>query len=148
MSDFLSRTISLILIFFMLVIAPLVHSYGVTEMENRRLLLNEVTLFLDKVTDKGNITEDDLNEFYMKTASYGMVLDVTVRRLIKVSTSLPTGGVNTTYVAADDMENLNQRDIVQVELKEISTSPYRKIMSIFLKLDEGNYQLIMAEMVK
>lgn len=146
MNGFISRIISLVLVFFMLILAPLVNSYCVTEMENRRQLLNEVTSFLDVVTDKKSITNDDLNEFYMKVSSYGMVLDVQVNRLVKTATLENDGNVNITYMSADDISLINQRDIVQVKLTEKSQSAYQKILSIFLGVDDENYSLTMTEM--
>jgi hypothetical protein len=116
-------------------------------MENRRQLLNEVTSFLDVVSDKKSITDDDLNEFYMKVSSYGMVLDVQVNRLVKTATLESDGNVNVTYMSADDINLLNQRDVVQVKLTEKSQSAYQKILSIFLGVDDENYSLTMAEMV-
>lgn len=132
----------------MLILAPLVNSYCVTEMENRRQLLNEVTSFLDVVSDKKTISNDDLNEFYLKVSSYGMVLDVQVNRLVKTATREADGNVNITYMSADDISLLNQRDIVQVKLTEKSQSAYQKILSIFLGVDDENYSLTMAEMVR
>ncbi len=131
----------------MLILAPLVNSYCVTEMENRRQLLNEVTSFLDVVTDKKSITNDDLNKFYLKVSSYGMVLDVQINRLVKTATLEKDGVVNTTYIAADDISLLNQRDVVQIKLVEKSESAYQKILSIFIGVDDENYSLTMAKMV-
>lgn len=147
MNGFLSRIISLVLVFLMLILAPLVYSYCVTEMENRRQLLNEVTSFLDVVTDKKSITNDDINEFYMKAASYGMVLDVQVSRLVKTATLESDGNINITYISADDISLLNQKDVVQIKLTEKSESAYQKLLSIFLGVDDENYSLTMAEMV-
>lgn len=148
MSGFLSRIISLVLVFFMLILAPLINSYCVTEMENRRQLLNEVTSFLDVVSDKKTISNDDLDKFYLKVSSYGMVLDVQVNRLVKTATLEADGNVNITYMSAEDISLLNQRDIVQVKLTEKSQSAYQKILSIFLGVDDENYSLTMAEMVR
>jgi hypothetical protein len=148
MNGFLSRIISLVLVFFMLILAPLVNSYCVTEMENRRQLLNEVTSFLDVVSDKKTISNDDLDEFYLKVSSYGMVLDVQVNRLVKTATLEADGTVNITYMSADDINLLNQRDVVQVKLTEKSQSAYQKILNIFLGVDDENYSLTMAEMVR
>jgi hypothetical protein len=148
MNGFLSRIIALVLVFFMLILAPLVNSYCVTEMENRRQLLNEVTSFLDVVTDKKSISHDDLNEFYMKVSSYGMVLDVQVNRLVKTATLESDGIVNITYMSADDISIINQRDIIQVKLIEKSQSAYQKILNIFLGVDAENYSLTMAEMAR
>ncbi len=131
----------------MLIISPLINSYCITEMENRRQLLNEVTNFLDTVTDKKAISNDDLNQFYLKIESYGMVLDVQINRLVKTATLENDGKVNVTYIAADDISLLNQRDVVQVRLIQKSESAYQKILNLFVGINEERYSLTMAEMV-
>lgn len=146
MKGFISRVIALILVFFMLILAPLINSYCITEMENRRQILNEVTSFLDMVTDKKTISTDDLNRFYMKISSYGMVLDIKVKRLVKTATLENDGTLNVTYVSVDDISIINQRDIIQVQLREKSQSSYQKILQIFLGVEEEYYSLTMAEM--
>lgn len=148
MHGFLSRVVGLILAFLLLVVAPLLNTYGTQEMENRMETLNDVSEFLDKVTDKGEITEDDLNEFYLAAESHGMTLDVKVERLVKTATLLDDGTVSTTYIVADDYHNLNVGDIVKVQLEEISTTPYKKMLNTFLRIENRSYKLDMAKMVK
>lgn len=148
MTGHLSRIISLILAFLMLIIAPLIYSYSVSEMEDRRLILNDVTSFLDKVTDKGTITEDDLTQFALQVNSHGMVIKPTIKRLIRASVTTPEGNVRTINVAVDDIYSLNQRDTVQVTLEEVSVSAYRKLIQAILRIDEGPYTLEMAAVVR
>lgn len=148
MNSFLTRVISLAIAFVMLVIAPLVYSYSVTEMEERRELLNETALFLDKVTDKRSITEDDLTEFYLQVSSHGMVLKPTVKRLVRTALIDPDGDVIASYIAVDDLSVLNQKDVVQIELEEVTTSVYRRMMYWILRIDEGPYRLERAQMVR
>lgn len=148
MHDFLSRVVGLILVFLLLIVAPLLNTYGTQEMENRMETLNDVSEFLDKVTDKGEITDDDLNEFNLAVESHGMTLDVKVSRLVKTVTLLDDGTVSTTYIPADNIHDLNVSDIVKVELDEISTTPYKKLMRMFLRLEDRQYNLDMAKMVK
>ncbi len=148
MHGFLSRTAGLVLVFLLLVVAPLLDTYGVQEMENRMETLNDVSEFLDKVTDKGEITEDDLNAFYLAVESHGMMLDVRVERLVKTATLLDDGTVSTAYIMADDRHSLNVGDIVKVELREMSTTPYKKLLNMFLRLETRTYGLDMAKMVR
>ena len=51
MSDFINKVITIVLIFVMLVLAPLLISYMTTDMTAERLILNDVTTFIDKVTE-------------------------------------------------------------------------------------------------
>ena len=132
----------------MLIIAPLINVYGTHESEDKMALLNDVSLFLDKVTDKGSITEYDLNEFYMQVESHGMVLNVEVKRLVKTTVMLPDNTISTTYISADDISKLNPRDIIQVKLKEISSTPYKKLISTVLRLNTQKYELCLAKMVR
>lgn len=148
MHGFLSRVVALILVFLLLIVAPLLNTYGTQEMENRMGTLNDVSEFLDKVTDKGEISDDDLNEFYLAVESHGMTLDVKVSRLVKTATLLDDGTVSTTYISADNIHDLNVNDIVKVELEEVSTTPYKKLLRMFLRLEDRQYTLDMAKMVK
>ncbi len=148
MEGFVSKAVSLILIILMLIIAPLIHTYGVHDAEARMELLADVTEFLDKVTDKHSVTQDDIDAFILTAESHGMVLSVKIDRLVKTATLVAPGKVSTTYIAADDMTVVNPRDIVKVTLKETSTTPFKKFCRWFLKLDEGDYSLTMSKMAK
>lgn len=159
MEGFLSRLFGLILTFFMLIIAPLINAYGTQEMENRINLLNDTTEFIDKQTDKGIITDQDMDQFYADIESHGMILDVTVNRLVRVDTQLKDGSIHTTYIAADEEDKdssgkrayvyrLNQRDVLQVKLREKSSTPYKRLLNAFLRIDDNAYELDMAKMVK
>ena len=148
MEGFVAKAVSLILIILMLIAAPLIHTYGVHDAEARMELLADVKEFLDKVTDKHSVMQADIDSFTLKVESHGMVLQVYVDRLVKTSTKLTSGEVVTTYIAADDMTVVNPRDIVRVKLVETSTTPFKKFLRKFLKIDEGSYTLEMAKMAK
>ena len=148
MAGHLTRIVSLLLIFLMLIIAPLIYAYSITEMEGRRLILNDVTQFLDKVTDKGTITEDDLTEFTLLINSHGIVIQPVVKRLVRASIVTPSGEIRTIHIPVDDLTSLNQRDTVQVKLKEVSSSIYRRILKAILRVDESEFTLEMAAVVR
>lgn len=158
MEGFLSRLFGLILLFFLLIIAPLINAYGTQEMENRVEILNTTSEFLDKQTDKGNVTDQDLNQFYADIESHGVVFDVQVNRLVKVATKLKNGTIHTTYIAADEEKkkngkrdyvyDLNQEDILQVKIREKSSTPYKRLVNAFLRIDDNPYELDMAKTVK
>lgn len=148
MEGFVSKAVGLVLILLMLIIAPLIHVYGVHDAESRMEMLSDVTEFLDKVTDKHAITQDDIDAFILKAESHGMVVSVQVDRLVKTSVRLSTGEVSTSYIAADDLSVVNPRDVVRVKIQETSTTPFKKFCRLFLKIDEGQYTLEMAKMAK
>ena len=132
----------------MLIIAPLINAYGVQEMENKVELLNDVSKFLDKQTDKGGITDEDMDQFYVNVQSHGMILDVKVDRLVKTATESGDGTIHTTYIAADDNTILNKHDILKVKITEKSSTPYKRLLNVVLRMDDNPYKLEMAKMVK
>ena len=148
MHGFLSRIVGLILAFVMLIICPLINAYGVQEMEDRVELLNDVSEFLDKQTDKGGITDEDMDQFYVNVQSHGMILNVKVDRLVKTATTAGDRTIHTTYIAADDNTVLNKHDILRVKLTEQSSTPYKRLLAVFLRIDDDPYKLEMAKMVK
>ena len=148
MHGFLSRIVGLILAFLVLIIAPRINAYGVQEMENKVELLNDVSEFLDKQTDKGGITDEDMDQFYVNVQSHGMILDVKVDRLVKTATESGDGTIHTTYIAADDNTILNKHDILKVKITEKSSTPYKRLLNVVLRMDDNPYKLEMAKMVK
>lgn len=148
MHGFLSRVVGLILAFLVLIIGPLINAYGVQEMEDRVELLNDVSEFLDKQTDKGGITDEDMDQFYVNVQSHGMILDVKVDRLVKTATTGGDGTIHTTYIAADDNSILNKHDILKVKITEKSSTPYKRLLNTFLRINDDPYELSMAKAVK
>lgn len=150
MEGFLSKCIAAILIFLMLILAPMINIYGQHEMQSRMEILNDTTSFLDKVTDKGEITQDDLDEFALTLESHGLVLDVDVSRLVKTVTVIDpiANETDTTYIAADSVSDLSTGNVVKVEIKEVSSTRYRKLLNTFLRLDEPYFKLTMSKMVR
>lgn len=69
--DFVNKIVTVVLTFIMLVIAPITWEYVRSEMITERLVLNEMVQFLDKVTDKGTITAEDLDDLYLGVNSTG-----------------------------------------------------------------------------
>ena len=107
MSDFINKVITVIMVFAMLVLAPLLISYKSDNMLARREILNDVEVFIDKVQDTSSITVDDLNNLYMTCNSHGLTVDVDVKRLIATAVYDNDNEIaQTNYFAVDDTESL------------------------------------------
>lgn len=146
MSDFINKIVSITLTFIMLVAAPLLISYKTDEMLAKRLILNDVSQFIDAVQDTATITEDGLNKLYTDCNSHGLAVNVTVKRLIRTNIN-KDGKIETVYYAEDDIEklkSLNPRDIVKVTVEEIGISDARRFTYSILKIDEGKFQFSLA----
>ena len=166
MSDFLNKVITLILIFVMLVLAPLLLSYLSTDMSAERLVLNDVSQFIDKVTDRAAITEKDLNTLYLNVNSHGRAYEVTVKRYQVMEEPIPSGSgdeiteTNLIYISMDDIEalvngtsetstiELNVKDVVKVHVEEVAMSPGNRMLWTLLRVDKGRFEFSLAGTVR
>ena len=151
MSDFINKIITVILVFILLVMAPMLISYKTDDMLAKRAILNEVELFIDKVQDTSSIASVDLNKLYLDCNSHGLTVNVKVKRL--VATEVYDNDLNiaqTNYFAVDSEEallNINAGDIIQVTVEEVTVSAARKATYALLKLDEGPLEFTLAGVV-
>ena len=148
MVDFPNKIVTIVIVFVMLVISPLTNSYIRGEMVTERVALNEIALFLDRVTDKGSITEQDLDDLYIGVNSSGGTYDVQVKRYIRMATEDGAGATRTLYLNADIDGSMNTGDIVSVSLEEIGISPAKRLLWAILKVDSGDGELGLARTVR
>lgn len=166
MVDFLNKIVTLIMIFLLGVVCPLMISYMEDDMQNKRVIMNDTENFIDRVTDKGTITQEDLDQFYISINSHSISMDANVKRLIRVSTVVDTGELKSTYFAADVHDHteagesvaeaskcnkvhiLNSGDTVQVTVKEIGISPGRRLLYNLVRVDKGPFELTLAGTVR
>lgn len=164
MSDFINKVITIVLIFVMLVLAPLLISYMTTDMTTERLILNDVTQFIDKVTDKYTITDYDLNDLYLAVNSHGGAYEVTVDRYQLYEEPAPEseGGTRILYIKQDDTQqladdknypnitsiDLNTRDVVKVKVKEVALSSGKRLFWSIMKIDKGKFEFSLAGTVR
>ena len=151
MVDTISKILSIVLIFLMLVLAPLLISYKIDDAVARREVLFEVTQFIDKVRDTQTVSPGDLDQFYQDCNSHGLTVDVRVRRLVKTVVVDPESqDVTVEYTINDDsaaLHNFNKGDGVQVIIEEIGVSPARSYMYRVLGADSGPLKLTLAGIV-
>lgn len=148
MLDYVNRIVQVILIFLMLVVPAILFSYVRGEMKAERLVLNEVELFLDNVTDKGTITDADLNDLYLGVAASGGNYNVQVDRLIRMSTLTEDGKIRTIYLNENyEGTQMNLGDLVKVNITEIGISPAKRLLWNILRLDEGKFQFSLVASV-
>ncbi len=150
MTDFINKVITIILIFVLLVLAPLLISYMSTDMVTERLVLNEVTQFIDRVTDKGEITDSDINDVYLGVNSHGGVYDVKVERYIRTATEDPLKAdtIKTVYYNTDNIGNLNVGDVVKVHVEEVGMSNSKRLLWQLLRIDKGQFEFSLAGTVR
>lgn len=156
MSDFVSKIVNLCITFTM-VLAVIAMVFASEMMTSQRLILNESSVFLNKVADKSYINIADLNELYMSVNSHGMLVDVEVERLIYEPINRD-GEVISNYVKAESTEELgvqiggttineirfNKNDLVRVRIKEVGMTTARKFIYDMIGIDTGSFELSMS----
>lgn len=151
MVDTISKILSIVLIFLMLIMAPLLISYKMDDAVARREVLFDVTHFIDTVRDTQTITSADLDQFYQVCNSRGITVDVKVRRLVKSVIVDPiTQKVALNYTIHEDpaaLYSFNKGDGVQVIINEIGVSQARYYMYSVLGADSGEFSLTLAGIV-
>lgn len=154
MYDFPNKVITILLVFFMLVIAPSVWMYEREEMISDRLVLNEMSRFLDTVTDKGTITEQDINDLYVGLNASGGTYDVKVKRYIYAPT--PTANspraiyINVPYYDKNTNKPsvMTQGDLVKVTVDEVGISPAKRLLWNLLHLDTQSTKMSLSATVQ
>lgn len=158
MTDFINKVITIVLVFIMLILAPLMISYLSTDMVAQRLILNDVTLFIDKVTDKGTINQYDLDDLYLAVNSHGSAFEVKVERYSLVEEPLPDGTTKLLYVKHDETDKLmqgkidevilNVKDVVKVHINEVAMSSGNRLFWSVLRVDKGKFNFSLAGSVR
>lgn len=147
MSDFLNNVISILLVFVAVVLAPLMLCTLNNDMISERLILNDTSEFLDKVTDKGYITEDDLESFYAQVNSYSLVVNANVSREVRGETKFGDE-IRTVYIRVDDTSVLNSGDMIRVTIKEVGKSNAKILLYNLLKIIKPRFEVSLVSMVR
>lgn len=142
MTDFPNKVVTVVLVFLMLVVAPITWSYVREEMKTERMVMNEIVAFLDKTTDKGTISQQDLDNFYIAVNASGGTYDVIVKAYTYTPVKKSDKEVRPVYVSTDYLVNgepvpLNSGTLIKASVKEVGTSPTRRLLWTLLKLETG-----------
>ncbi|WP_239617486.1 hypothetical protein [Cohnella mopanensis] len=148
MTDIFNKILGVLLAFTILAGGPLVINTMSKDLTMNRSVLNEMTNLIDKVTDNGRLTPEDKEDFYIAISSYGMTMDATIRRYMKVVNPNGTDGTTTTYMLNDDISTWNQGDIIKVTVKAIDYTGAQRLQNQLLRITPAKFDQTMAGMVR
>ena len=148
MSDLFSKILGIILAFILLAFAPMTIQALSNDLTMKRASINEVTNFINKVTDSGKITDAELSDFYLGCASNGVVADVKVKRYRRIVNPDGAGGTVTTYVLSNDSKNYDQGDVIEVSFKAVDYTGAQRILWQLLKLAQPKFEFTLAGKVR
>lgn len=155
MLDFPNKVVTLILVFLMLVVAPLIWMFSRDDMVSQRLALNEMTQFLDKTTDKGYIEAQDIDDLYLGLNATGGTYDVKVRRYMPTPIPAGSGQSRLLYKNVDYYDKVNKKaiklnkgDIVKLTVEEVGYSSARRLLWTVLRFDSGKQKTTLSASVR
>ncbi|THF73913.1 hypothetical protein [Cohnella fermenti] len=150
MTDIFNKILGVLLAFTLLAGAPLVINTMGKDLTMNRSVLNEMTNLIDKVTDKGTLTEDDMTDFYLGISSYGVTMDATVQRYIKVVNPDGAGGTYTTYMLSDQAvgSRWNKGDVIKVTVKAVDYTSSQRIQYRLLHLTPAKFDQTLSGMIR
>ena len=149
MSDILSKILGIILAFVLLAFAPLTINMLTNDLASKRESINEVTNFIDFVTDKRSITDSELKDFYTGCASHGIACDVKIKRYEKViNPNNNMEGTSVSYILNDNIKKWNKGDIIQVSFKAVDQFGSQKILWQLFRLSQPDFEFTLAGKVR
>ena len=157
MTDVISKVIGVLLAFVLLIMAPMTITRMKDDMAARRLILNEVTMFIDRVTDKAIISGADIDDLMIGVNAHGGAFDIQVVRYVRIAVRDSTRGgeVRSIYYATDDVftvsgsaVNLNIGDAVQVRVTGITRTKGQNLIQGLLRVSERPFEFTLAGTVR
>lgn len=130
MSDFFGRILGIMIAFVLLFIAPFTWVTLSNEMVARRTIMNEMQSFIDETVDSRQITDSQLEDFYLGISGLGPICDVTIERYVRTVDPDPmnSGKIYVTYVYTENNREFNQGDKVKVRVNAISYTGAEKML--------------------
>lgn len=140
MHDIPGKFVGLILAFVLTVIMPFVVVTVENEMLDRRLIVNDVTNFIDGVVDSRKVTDAMLEELNVSLASYGMTVDYEITHYARSINSDPLNEGSdyyVTYVPQDNITDYKKGDKISVRIYTVGYSATEalahKLTGMFIK---------------
>ncbi len=148
MTDIINKMIGVFLAFILLVGAPLIINTMNKDLTMNRGVLNEMTNFINKVTDNKRLNDQDLADFYLALSTYGVTMDAEIKRYMRVVSPDGAGGTRVSYVYHDDITTWNAGDIIQVTVQAVDYTGAQRIQNRLLRLTPPKFNQTLSGMVR
>lgn len=138
-NDIPGKILGIILAFVLAIIVPFVTVTVSNEMLDRRLIITDVTNFIDEVVDSRNVTDGMIDELNVKLSQYGMSVDYEITRYKRSVNVDPKnkGDYAVTYIKDEVTATYNKGDKISVRVYTTSYSATEalshKITGMFVK---------------
>lgn len=122
MTDVFGKILGVVVAFVLLFIAPFMWVTLSNESAARRVIMNEMQGFLDETMDSRQVTDTQLEDFYLGISGLGPICDVDISRYVRTVDPDPKkpGSVYVTFVYSEDNKKYNQGDKIKLRVHAIS----------------------------
>jgi hypothetical protein len=148
MTDVLNKIMGVLLAFTLLAGAPLIINTMGKDLTMNRSVLNEMTNIINKVCDNGRLSEAEVADFHLAVSTYGVTMDITIKRYTKVVNPDGLGKTSTTYLLNDNIMEWNQGDIIKVTVKAVDYTAAQRIQNRLLFLSPPMFDQTLSGMVR
>lgn len=132
---------------------PIFYMAQIDTARSQEVLLNEVQLFLDQVSDTKEINEQMLEDFTLAMASTSIPVEFEIKREARqvnpdpASTSIPQE-TYTSWVPTDDIYTYDSGDIIIIEVKQVGENFYQSFGKRALGLYTPELEFILSRMIR
>ena len=148
-NDLPGKIFGIIMGFILCVVMPFVNTASSQEMDNRRLVIEDVSDFLDSVCDGRVISEAEISALNARLSSYGMILDYDIHRYARTVNPDYTGhDYVVDYVEVDDITTYNKGDKIIIHVYEVSNSSTISLSRKMVGLFVSDFDLTIAARVR
>lgn len=130
MTDVFGKILATLLCFIMLFVMPFTWVTLSNEMVARRTIMNEMQSFIDETIDSRQITDAQIEDFYLGISGLGPVCAVEIERYVRTVDPDPMnpGEVRVTYVFTENNRTFSQGDKVKVRVHAISYTGAERLL--------------------
>lgn len=157
--DIVNKLLGLFITFMIMAVGPLVLTARSLDLSMKRATYNEVSNFMDKVADSGQLSDKQLEDFYLAMSSHGATMDVDILRRTKVINPDGKGGTVTSYIPNDviltetetddpTIKRWTKGDIIEVRFKAVSYTGSQRAVSSLTGISEPKFEDRLSKMIR
>lgn len=148
MAGFLSKIIGTVLAFLILFIGPATIVTLSMQLEMERQVFNEMTGLIDKITDTGEMTDEQYADFMLGVSAHGAVMDVEIYRYLTMVVPDGTGGTTNVYQLVDNINDYNKGDYIQIRVTAIDYTGAQRLLFRLSNIFTGKFDETLAGRVR
>lgn len=151
--NFIGSIIIVIIIIVGFLFMPIYYTAQIDMAKSQEIILNEVQLFIDKVSDTRGITKADLEDFTLAMASTTVPIKFEIFREARQVNPDPSSvtipkKTYTTWVPTDDIYIYDEGDIIIIRISQVGDNFYQSFSMRALGMYTPRIEFTLSRMVR